>query len=75
MTEIKVGSRVCFSRTFLRNTGQFTGRVPFAVGSVEALEDLGGDLVIAFIRWDDGVEGRVNVKNLILSGRKHLEPV
>lgn len=75
MTDLKPGDRVCFSREFLRNTGQFTGRAPFAVGSVEALEDLGHDLVIAFIRWDDGVEGRVNVHNLIHADRKHLEPV
>ena len=75
MTDLKPGDRVCFSRAFLRNIGEFSGWMPFAVGSVEALEDLGGDLLIAFIRWDDGVEGRVNVKNLILSDRKHLEPV
>lgn len=75
MTEIKVGSRVCFSRAFLRNTGQFTGPVPFLTGSVVSLENLGGDLVIAFIRWNDDVYGRVNVKNLILADRKHLEPV
>ena len=74
MTEIKPGDRVCFSRRFLQSTVQYTGFAPFAVGSVEALEDLGGDLVIAFIRWDDGSAGGVNVNNLILSDRKHLEP-
>lgn len=75
MTDLKPGDRVCFSRAFLRNTGQFTGRVPFLTGHIVSLENLGGDLVIAFIHWDDDVYGRVNVHNLIRADRKHLEPV
>lgn len=75
MTDLKPGDRVCFSRTFLRNTGQITGRVPFLTGHIVSLEDLGGDLVIASIHWDDDFYGRVNVHNLIRADRKHLEPV
>ena len=75
MTDLKPGDRVCFSRTFLRNIGEFSGWMPFAVGSVEALEDLGDDLVIAKIRWDCGPIGKANVHNLIRADRKHLEPV
>lgn len=75
MTDLEPGDRVCFSRAFLRNTGQFTGRVPFAVGYIVSLKDLGDDLVIAFVHWEDGVLGPVNVHNLIRADRKHLEPV
>lgn len=75
MTDLKPGDRVCFSRAFLRNTGQFTGRVPFLTGHIVSLENLGSDLVIAFIHWEDDVYGRVNVHNLIRADRKHLEPV
>lgn len=75
MTDLKIGDRVCFSRAFLRNTGQITGRVPFLTGHIVSLEDLGDNLVIASIHWDDDFYGRVNVKNLIRADRKHLELV
>ena len=75
MTDIKPGDRVCFSRKFLQSIFQYTGWMPEAVGSVEALEFLGDGLVIAIIQWGPDHQGRANVKNLTLSDRKHLEPV
>jgi len=72
---MKPGDRVCFARHFLRNTGQFTGDVPFAVGTVEAVIDY-GSFTLATIRWDNLAGHKtVNVKNLILKDRKHLELV
>lgn len=78
-----VGDSVMLSRAFLRNTGQFSGHAPFMQGVILSLQDLGG-LVIATVDWDaenvrSGLGGsyqsRVNVKNLVASNRRHLEPV
>ena len=74
-SNIEKGDCVMFSRAFLRNTGQFTGPVPFAKGIVSDIIDLGDDLLIARIRWGDGSTTRANVKNLIRCDRRHLEPV
>ena len=72
---MKPGDRVCFARHFLRNTMQHTGDVPFAVGTVEEIDDY-GDYSIVQVNWDN-LEGHksVNMNNLILADRKHLEKV
>ena len=61
---IKVGDRVCYSRQFLRSTGQMMGDVPFARGEVTALIPLGG-MTLAAITWDKpDLPERVSVANL-----------
>jgi hypothetical protein len=70
---IEVGDRVAFSASFLQSIGVCTGWMPFARGRVAALEPL-GDTVLAGITWDDGVISTVNVHNLVLEKRLHLEP-
>jgi hypothetical protein len=70
--QFNVGDAVAFSRDFLRNTGQFTGRAPFIRGTVASVDKLPG-LTLALVNWNDGCRSRVNVHNLVLVGRLHLE--
>lgn len=74
MVEFKVGDRVMFSRVFLRSTGQLTGSVPFAVGTVKLVMD---ELPAVRVRWDggDGFTSMVLTRNLIHKDRRHLETV
>ncbi len=72
-TPIAPGSRVMYARSFLRSISAFTGAMPFARGVVKAV-----DREIATIDWDNDPEGeeippRVNVANLVLEDRLHLE--
>lgn len=61
---IQVGDRVCYSKRFLQSTGQYTGDVPFARGTVTALVPL-GSTTLAEITWDTPeLPERVNVANL-----------
>jgi hypothetical protein len=49
----------------LQSTGQYTGDVPHARGTVTALKTLGTETTLAEIDWDKpGMPARVNVKNL-----------
>lgn len=62
---IQVGDRVAYSKRFLQSTGQYTGDVPHARGTVAALVPLGKDTTLAEIAWDTpDLPTRVNVKNL-----------
>jgi hypothetical protein len=61
---IVVGSKVCYSKTFLRSTGQMTGDLPFSRGKVTEIKDHGG-LVLATVHWNDpSVPAKVAVCNL-----------
>ena len=61
---IAVGDRVCYSRTFLQSTGQITGDLPFARGTVTELKPL-GEITLAVIDWGDSeIPSKVNVANL-----------
>ena len=66
---IKVGDRVAVSARFLRSTGQHTGDICFARGTVSALRTL-GEMTLAVIAWEPldeappDVPERMNVKNL-----------
>lgn len=65
---IEVGDTVKYSRTFLRSTGQYTGDIPFAVGTVTGLVPL-GDNVLAEIDWkNENIPKRVLTQNLIIKG-------
>ena len=66
ITGIQVGNRVAYSWQWLRSTGQMTGEVPQARGTVTRIEPL-GSLSLAVIKWDQpDLPERVNVKNLSL---------
>jgi hypothetical protein len=70
----KKTDRVMFARGFLRATGQFTGWAPFAKGAIIRLDTIAPGFTLAKIRWDDGEISRVNIGNLVLENRLHLEP-
>jgi len=77
MSAFKVGDRVAYSRTFLKNIVEHTGWMPFARGTITRIEEACDDFVLADIDWGgtgpaDG--SRVNVKNLVHEARIHLEP-
>ncbi len=62
---IKEGDRVAYSKRFLQSTGQYTGDVPHARGTVTGLKVLSKDVTLAEIAWDTpDLPARVNVKNL-----------
>lgn len=61
---IQVGDRVCYSKRFLQSTGQYSGDVPQARGTVTALTPVGSN-ILADIDWNDPeIPSRVNVANL-----------
>lgn len=70
---IKKGTRVAFSRTFLRNTGSLTDGKPFARGTVTSIEVFDDNFTLAEVAWDEGFESSVNIKNLVAEDRIHLE--
>ena len=65
---IKVGSKVCYRRAWLRSTGNSTGDLPFARGTVLSIDaTLGPEGGIASIDWkNDEIPARVAVANLAL---------
>jgi hypothetical protein len=59
-----VGERVRYASAFLRSTGMLTGAVPFARGSITALEPFGVSM-LATIRWNSpDIPERVITANL-----------
>ena len=73
MTAIKVGDMVAYAREFLISISQLTGPIPFARGTVTALEPF-GEGTLASIDWrDDNIPPRVLVDNLILADERYLE--
>ena len=81
--KLKIGDRVCFSRVFLRNTGQFVGWQPFAEGTITKAQPLGSRDLLT-VTWDRARAHRLSGElgpaksnvldvNLILVNRKHLE--
>jgi len=61
---IQAGDRVAYSRQWLRSTGQMTGDVPQARGTVTRIEPL-GSISLAVVEWDQpDLPAKVNVKNL-----------
>ncbi len=77
------GDTVRFSKSFLQSLAMLTGPAaptsvgPFARGTVTAIAPLspGSPLVLATVRWADGVTTQVNVTNLeIQPGNPPLTP-
>ncbi len=54
---LQVGDRVQYSRAWCRNTGNNTGELPFAIGRITKIVDL-GSMKLAHIKWD-GAYGEV----------------
>lgn len=69
--KLKVGDKVRYSAMFLRSTGQYTGEVPFAKGTIVGFDDLGGGARIASIAWENchTCSARVQAFNLWKVGR------
>ena len=74
--EIAVGDKVKYSRKFLQSIGDYTS-LGHLTGVVIKLEKVsGGEITLAEIKWNDGeAPSKVNVKNLVLKSKLHLEPV
>lgn len=76
MSEISVGTRVAYSRKFLRSTGTYTGPRAFARGEIAELHELPGCAhSLAVVRWDDEHSSSTLTCNLVREDRLHLEPV
>jgi hypothetical protein len=71
----KAGDRVMFAREFLQSTGQITGKVPFAVGTVKSVKPFGhtSKTALVAVDWDGSGPGRVSSANLVLESELHLE--
>jgi len=70
MTTTKVpciGDRVKYRREWLRSVGCYTGELPFARGTIAALQQV-GPIVLATIAWDGNdpvvVPTKANIQNL-----------
>jgi hypothetical protein len=61
---LKPGDRVAYASRFLKNTGQHTGDIPFARGTITGLTPM-GQTQLANVAWDrEGIPGKVLVANL-----------
>ena len=69
--KIKNGDHVCYAREWLRNTGQYTGDVPFMRGVVTEIRNG----YMATVEWDIGETYPVHCANLWPAGKRYLEPV
>lgn len=62
---LQVGDKVRYSSEWLRNTGQQTGEICFAIGVVTSVRNLSKEPVIATVDWNDSdLPSHINVKNL-----------
>lgn len=67
MKKLAVGDRVKYRREFLQSTGQHTGDIPFARGTITRLKTY-GSMTLAGIEWDDPeIPRQVAVANLTLA--------
>jgi hypothetical protein len=71
--EIKVNDIVMYKSAFLKSTGMY-GNIGQLEGKVLKLQNLGNDMILATVEWQDGYFCNVNLKNLVLKSRLHLEP-
>lgn len=71
MRKFSVGEKVKFSRDFLRNTGQYTGDVPFARGIVQEVSDL-VDMQLVTVQWDTLGVSKALASNLTLASNTEV---
>lgn len=65
MPDIKLTDRVQYSRQFLQSTGICTGEIPFAKGTVVAIQTFIDIPAIAMVDWNvPGLPRKVLLKNL-----------
>lgn len=65
---LQIGDEVAYAVQFLRSIGEVSGPLPFARGTITALDSYGG-VTIATIAWNDPeIPQRVNVANLARVG-------
>jgi hypothetical protein len=70
---MNIGDKVCYSRKWLKNTGQHTGEFPFARGIITHLTTFKYS-TIATIEWDNpDIPKKVNVKNLSKISKRGIE--
>lgn len=68
MTKIQIGDKVAYSAKFLKSTGQLTGAIPHARGTVTEVKTC-GSMELATITWGNpDIPERVNVFNLARIG-------
>lgn len=61
---MQIGTKVMYSRQWLKSTGNYTGDLPFARGTIIKIIDL-GVTKLAEIDWNnDDIPKRVNINNL-----------
>lgn len=61
---MQIGTKVMYSRKWLKSTGSYTGVLPFARGTIINIIDLGATK-LAEIEWnDENVPKKVNINNL-----------
>lgn len=59
-----VGDRVKYAVGFLRSTGMYTGAIPFARGTITALDKF-GDRTLATVEWGNpDIPSRILTANL-----------
>ena len=62
--KLQLGDRVTYSSRFLKDTGQHTGEIPFARGTITGFTPMGSSQ-LANIIWDrEGIPGKVLINNL-----------
>lgn len=71
VASIAVGDKVKYSRHFLQSIGSFT-ELGHWTGTVKDVRSMGG-LKLAEVEWDNGDTMKVNINNLVLVSRLHLE--
>jgi hypothetical protein len=72
--KLNAGDRVAFKASFCRNTGRYTGFIPFARGTITEIEG-----PLAYIEFEGNHSGGpctmdVLLSNLVREDRIHLEP-
>lgn len=69
---MRVGDRVKYSARFLRSIACYAGDMAHGTGTVLELIPL-GHTTLARVEWDRELPDKVNMKNLVLVDKLHLE--
>jgi hypothetical protein len=72
---MNIGDTVVYSSKFLRDTQAHC--LGHLTGTVRRIENFGtkvNPFILVTVLWNDGEERRVNIKNLVLRSKLHLEP-
>lgn len=76
MQKLTVGDRVMFSKHFLRSTGQTTGEVPFAEGTIISICSFGkhSTMLMAYVNWNNpNIPNKINLNNLVRMGTLEID--